>query len=48
VGVVVGVIVLHKLAVSFVALAFVFGITRRRADVSSTTTARVNDSRVVI
>jgi len=43
VGVLVGVVVLHKLTVGFVVLAFAFGVARRRANVSSTATAGVSN-----
>lgn len=38
----VGIIVLHKLFVGFVAFAVTFGIARRGANVPSTTTAGVS------
>ena len=38
----VGIIVLHKLAVGFIAFAFTFRVPRGGANVSSTTTARVS------
>ena len=43
----VGVVVLHELAVGLVVLAFALRIARRRANVSSTTTARVSDLNIV-